>query len=188
MPEMNGFEVIESLRAEDWSRKIPIIVITGQVLTEEDMRRLNSGFTTILSKGVFNAEETMKHVEQTLERRRLNLPDIRQRVLQVVAYIHAHFAESISRSELASLVGLSERHLDRSFQLEMGVTPITYLNRFRVRQARIMLESGDLAITEVALNVGFSNSGYFTRVFRDEVGVSPRNYARSFCSVKRSEV
>lgn len=187
MPEMNGFEVIESLRREDWSRKIPIIVITGQVLTEEDMQRLNSGFTTILSKGVFNAEETMKHIRQSLERRKPSLPDIRQRVLRVVAYIHAHFADSISRSELANLVGLSERHLDRSFQLEMGVTPITYLNRFRVRQARNMLENGEHAITEVALNVGFTNSGYFTRVFRDEVGVSPRNYARSFCSVKRSE-
>jgi two-component system, response regulator YesN len=53
---------------------------------------------------------------------------------------------------------------------------MSYLNRYRVQQAKKMLEEGKRCITDIALEVGFSNSGYFTRVFREEVGVSPREY------------
>jgi AraC-like DNA-binding protein len=78
-------------------------------------------------------------------------------------------------------VGLSERHLTRCFRQEVGLTPITYLNRYRVKQAKAMLDSGEKSITEVAMEVGFSNNSYFTRVFRDEVGVSPRAYLQNRC-------
>ena len=60
----------------------------------------------------------------------------------------------------------------------MGVTPIAYLNRYRVRQAKALLEAGDKSITQVAMEVGFSDSHYFARVFRREVGVSPSSYQR----------
>jgi len=51
-----------------------------------------------------------------------------------------------------------------------------YLNRYRLRRARALLEASDKSITEVALAVGFSSSSYFARVFREEMGVSPRAY------------
>jgi AraC-like DNA-binding protein len=44
-----------------------------------------------------------------------------------------------------------------------------------------LLATGKKEITEIALDVGFSSSGYFTRVFRDEVGVSPSAYVRGHC-------
>jgi len=55
---------------------------------------------------------------------------------------------------------------------------MTYLNRYRVRQAKILLEKGDQSIAEVAITVGFSGSSYFGRVFRQEIGISPRAYQR----------
>jgi AraC family L-rhamnose operon transcriptional activator RhaR/AraC family L-rhamnose operon regulatory protein RhaS len=58
----------------------------------------------------------------------------------------------------------------------MGVSPITYLNRYRIKQAKRLLQAGDKNITEVAGAVGFSNNSYFARVFRSEVGMSPRAY------------
>ena len=60
----------------------------------------------------------------------------------------------------------------------MGVTPITYLTRYRLKQARALLEAGQRSITEVALAVGFADSAYFSRVFQREVGVSPSAYQR----------
>jgi len=68
--------------------------------------------------------------------------------------------------------------LVRSFRKESGITPMDYLRRYRIRQARALLEAGDKSITEVALEVGFSGSNYFARVFRREVGVSPSAYRR----------
>jgi AraC family transcriptional regulator len=47
-----------------------------------------------------------------------------------------------------------------------------------VKVAKTLLDQGKLSITDVAMEVGFSAGGYFTRVFRDEVGVSPREYVR----------
>lgn len=176
MPGVDGFEVLEVMRQEDHSRNIPVIVVTGQMLTEEDMTRLNRGVTSILGKGIFSAEETLNRVMETLTRQRRPGSESQRTVMKAMAYLHAHFAESLSRADVAAYVGMSERHLTRCFTHEIGLTPITYLNRYRIRQAKILLERGCESITEVAMEVGFSSSGYFTRIFKDEVGISPRTY------------
>ena len=140
------------------------------------MARLNCGVASVLGKGLFSVKETLEHVEAALAHRRTVSAEARQLVLKAMAYIHAHYAEPILLSDLAAYVGLGERHLGRCFRRETGVTPITYLNRYRVQQAKALLELEDRSITEVAREVGFSDSSYFARVFRREVGVSPSAY------------
>ena len=179
MPELDGFGVLEALREEEMSRNIPVIVLTGQVLTEEDMARLNRGVASVLEKGLFSVEETLEHVAAALERKRKPGSETQRIVLKAMAFVHARYTEPLSRRDIAAHVGLSERHLARCFRQEVGVTPITYLNRYRVRQAKALLETGGRSITEVAMEVGFSTGGYFTRVFRQEVGMPPRTFLRS---------
>ena len=178
MPEMDGFAVLEAMRADESTRKTPVIVVTGQVLTEEDMLRLNNGVASVLGKGMFSVDETLKHISAALEHKRKWGSEAQRTVLKAVVYIHAHYAEPITRRDVADFVGLSERHLTRCFRQEMGITPITYLNRFRINQAKVLLAGGKKVITEIALDVGFSSSGYFTRVFRQEVGVAPSAFLR----------
>jgi signal transduction histidine kinase/DNA-binding LacI/PurR family transcriptional regulator/CheY-like chemotaxis protein len=182
MPEVDGFTFLETIRSEDKWRSIPIIVITGQSLTEEDINRLNIGVTTVLSKGIYDLEETLVHIDKALSHKRLSLSENQKRVYQTVAYIHSNYAESFNRSDLARHVGMSERHLDRCFRSEMGISPIVYLNRYRIKQAKMLLEQGRTGITEIALAVGFKSSGYFARVFREVVGVSPRSYIQTMCN------
>jgi AraC-like DNA-binding protein len=105
--------------------------------------------------------------------------EAQQLVRRAMAYVHAHYAEPISRHDIAAYVGVSERHLSRCFRLEVGMTLSTYLNRYRVRQAKALLEAGRSNITQVAMDVGFSSGGYFTRVFREETGLSPTAFLRS---------
>jgi AraC-like DNA-binding protein len=95
-----------------------------------------------------------------------------------MAYIHEHYGEPVSRADLASHVAITERYLTRCFRQEMGITPMIYLNRYRVKRAKNLLKQGNLSITEVAMAVGFSDSSYFNRVFRQEVGVAPGAYQR----------
>ena len=64
-------------------------------------------------------------------------------------------------------------HLDRFFQQDMGITPVNYLNRYRVRQAKTLLQQTDSSLTEIALAVGFSSSSHFSRVFRKHFGFGP---------------
>ncbi len=176
MPELDGFGVLEAMRSDPATRNVPVVILTAQVLTEEDMARLNRGTVSILKKGLFSAEETLQHIQAVLTRRRKTISEIQRLVHKAMAFIHTHYMDPLTRGEIAAYVGLSERHLTRCFQQEIGVTPMTYLNRYRIQQAKALLESGEMNITEVAMAVGFSSGGYFTRVFRQEMGVSPRAY------------
>jgi YesN/AraC family two-component response regulator len=178
MPELDGFGVLKAMREEEVSRHIPVIVLTGQVLTEEDMARLNRGVASVLGKGLFSVEETLGHIEATLAHRCKLSVETQRVVRKAMAYVHTHHAEQVSLKDLAAHVALSEQHLIRSFRKEIGITPIDYLKRYRIRQAKTLLEAGHKSITEVALEVGFSDSSYFARVFRRETGMSPSAYRR----------
>ena len=136
MPELDGFGVLEAMRENEATREIPVIVLTGQVLTERDMARLNRGVATVLSKGLFSLEETLAHVDTALERNRKLSGEAQRLVRQAMAYIHEHYAEPVSRTDLAQHVALSEDYLTACFRKELGVTPIAYLNRYRVNQAK----------------------------------------------------
>jgi AraC-like DNA-binding protein/DNA-binding LytR/AlgR family response regulator len=176
MPELDGFDVLEAMREKESTRRIPVIVLTGQVLTGKDMARLNRGVATVLSKGIFSVEETLAHVDASLERTRRLSSETQRLVRQAMAYVHEHYADPISRSDLARHVALSDDYLTFCFRKELGVTPIAYLHRYRVNQAKQLLIHTSKSITEIALDVGFSDSSYFGRIFRRETGVSPQDY------------
>jgi YesN/AraC family two-component response regulator len=176
MPRLDGFGVLEAMRERPASRGIPVIILTGQTLTEQDMARLNHGMVSVLSKGLLTEQETIQHLEAVLSRQRRSASEAQEFVMKAMAYIHTHYMTSISRSDIADHVGVSERHLSRCFRQETCLTPILYLNRYRIRQAKRLLEVGQMGITDVAMAVGFSSGGYFSRVFRQETGVSPLAY------------
>jgi signal transduction histidine kinase/DNA-binding LacI/PurR family transcriptional regulator/AraC-like DNA-binding protein len=178
MPELDGFGVLAAMRDNTVTRDIPVIVLTGQALTEKDMARLNRGVATVLRKGLFSVEETLAHLDAALERRRRLSAEAQRAVRQAMAYLHEHYAEAITREDVARHVGMSDDYLTHCFRQEVGMTPIAYLNRYRVDQAKQLLKNTSHSITDVALAVGFSDSGYFSRVFRREVGLSPEAFRR----------
>jgi signal transduction histidine kinase/AraC-like DNA-binding protein/ABC-type sugar transport system substrate-binding protein len=179
MPELDGFGVLEAMRANEPTRDIPVIVLTGQVLTEHDMARLNRGVATILEKGMFSVEDTLAQIEAVLVGKQKLGGEAQRLVRSAMAYLHEHYAEALSREELARHVGLNSDYLTYCFRKELGMTPIAYLNRYRINQAKLLLAERQMSITEVGMAVGFSDSGYFSRVFRKEVGMSPEAYRRS---------
>lgn len=178
MPGLNGFEVLAAMRAKDSTRDIPVIVLTGQVLTEKEIVRLNQGVTTVLEKGLFSVEETLAHIDAALARKRKLGSEARRLARQAMAYLHEHYTDDVSREELASYLGISSDYLSVCFRTEVGMAPIAYLNRYRINQAKGLLKRSDKSITEIAVSVGFSNSNYFGRVFRQQVGVTPEAYRR----------
>jgi AraC-like DNA-binding protein len=178
MPEVDGFTVLETMRNRERLRRVPVIVLTAQILTAPDMARLQQGVAAVLSKGLFSSREVLAQVEAALARSKRLGGEGQRAARQVMAYIHAHYPEPISREILAQHVGLSERHLNRCFHEETGMSTMVYLNRYRVRQAKALLEKNIQSVTEVGLAVGFSSSTYFGRVFRQEVGLSPGAYQR----------
>jgi signal transduction histidine kinase/CheY-like chemotaxis protein len=178
MPEMDGFEVLRLMREQDATRHVPVIVLSAQILTSHDMLRLQEGVAAVLSKGLFTVDEVLSQVEAALSHSKRLGSQASQTVRQAMAYIHEHYGESVSRADLARFVAITERYLTHCFREEMGITPMAYINRYRVKRAKLLLEQGKLNITEVAQAVGFSDASYFNRVFRQEVGIAPGAYQR----------
>jgi CheY-like chemotaxis protein len=178
MPEMDGFGVLEAMRAWETTRSTPVLVLTGQTMTEKDMARLNQGVTRVLSKGLFDLDETLAHIDAALGRTRKISDEAQRLVRRAMAYLHEHYADPVSRQELARHVGMDDDYLTACFRKEVGMTPFAYLNRYRISQAKQLLTGTSKNITEIAMEVGFSDSGYFSRVFRREVGTSPEAYRR----------
>jgi AraC-like DNA-binding protein len=154
-------------------------VVTGKVLTEADMERLNRGVAVVLEKGLFAPEETLEHITSALERKRKLNRDTQRLVRMAMAYMHEHFSEPIARRDVAQYVNIAEDYLTFCFRKELSITPVKYLQRYRVNQAKQLLKNTDKTITDVALSVGFSDSGYFSRIFHREVGLSPEAFRNS---------
>jgi signal transduction histidine kinase/DNA-binding LacI/PurR family transcriptional regulator/AraC-like DNA-binding protein len=178
MPEMDGFAVLDVLREREATRDIPVIILTARMLTEADLERCNRGVAAILGKGLFNTAETLNHIEAALTRQHTLGRATQRYVRQAMGCIHTRYAESLTREDIANHVGLSPDYLTDCFRQELGITPITYLRRYRIHQACELLKNTHLTITQVAAAVGFLESAHFSRTFQREVGMTPRAYRR----------
>jgi transcriptional regulator GlxA family with amidase domain len=87
--------------------------------------------------------------------------------------------------DLARAVAVSERTLVRRFGVAIGQTPLGYLQGVRLEAARALLEIGDMTVQSVAVQVGYSDVSSFSRLFRQEVGLTPGSYRRRFRSPVR---
>ncbi len=98
-------------------------------------------------------------------------------VQRACAFIANNFAEAITIEDVAAHVGLSRSQLFRVFEQQLDCSPVRYLAQFRMRQACLLLRRTNLPIKAVALSVGYGDPLYFSRRFREIVGVSPTEYA-----------
>lgn len=103
-----------------------------------------------------------------------------RRLKEMLHCIHEHYDRPITLEEVAAAANVGKRECLRCFQRTIGVTPIQYLLRFRIRQASRLLAETDLPITEVALRCGFESPSYFALTFRRLTGRTPREHRRCF--------
>ncbi|MGY6631434.1 MAG: hybrid sensor histidine kinase/response regulator transcription factor [Wenzhouxiangella sp.] len=80
---------------------------------------------------------------------------------------------SLKVDDMASVVALERRTLQRKLKVLTGLTPAAYLRRYRFRKAAHLLTTTDQSVTEVALSSGFASPQHFSRVFRQEFGMPP---------------
>jgi AraC-like DNA-binding protein/nitrogen-specific signal transduction histidine kinase len=174
MPEMDGFEVLNWMREGETTRRVPVLILSGRMLTLDDIQRLEQhALVTFQSKDILTEDETTAALHRLLLGTDSLPPQTSALVKRTVLYLQQNYASPLSRREIADAIGVSENHLSRIFRRELGITPWDFLNRFRIKQARELLTQTDRSITSVALTVGFSDPAYFSRVFRKQVGMSP---------------
>lgn len=96
-------------------------------------------------------------------------------IIKCMSYIDEHYPEKLTSSGLAAMAGYSLPCFCRKFKQVCGMAPIDYINLVRCIHADEQLKTGRFSVTEVSVMAGFSNSNYFTRVFKQKLGRLPKH-------------
>lgn len=100
------------------------------------------------------------------------------RFIDVLTYIDSHLDQKISIYTLANLMSLETTYFTHLFTQSFSISPKKYIIKKRLERAMIGLSQTDQTIKNIALNLGFSNEMYFSKLFKDKVGISPSDYRR----------
>ena len=104
-------------------------------------------------------------------------------VKQVQEFIENNFEQSIQVSDLATMVNVTSRTLNRRFQSCVAMRPIEYIQAVRIEQAKRLLESGKVSIKSLAYQVGYNDISSFTRLFKRATELTPKEYQDKFSRV-----
>jgi signal transduction histidine kinase/AraC-like DNA-binding protein len=176
MPEVDGFVVLEALRAEPRTATVPVLVFSGRVLDPADIRRLTEARVIFQTKDVLSQRELADSLRRAVARDTLLPPPTSSLVKQAIAFIQQHHDESLSRQAIAGALAVSKDYLGRIFHQELGISPWEYLIRYRVLRAKKLLLTTSYTVAEIAGRVGFDNAAYFSHIFHREVGCTPRAF------------
>jgi AraC-like DNA-binding protein len=105
-------------------------------------------------------------------------PDARAllRIAETITHLETNYREEVELDALAKMARMSRRSFIRAFQAATGSSPIAYLIQLRVNRAAELLRRTTDPITEIAFQVGFNDSNYFTRQFHRLLNTTPRAY------------
>lgn len=195
MPEIDGLQMLSMLKADEYTRYVPVLLLSARHELESRLEGLALGADDYISKP-FSAEELRLKVR--------NILDSRQKLRnQFVRVIHLEPREMILPDEdevfLGKLIDIVEQKLGNpgfgvnELSLELGVsrpvlfkkiksltdqTPKKFINSFRLKRAAQLLSTSKLGVAEVAYSVGFRDAKYFSRLFRDTYGEVPGRYVK----------
>jgi AraC family transcriptional regulator len=95
---------------------------------------------------------------------------------RILTYINEHLHEDLTLAELSAEFCLSYYHLCQLFDRSIGITPHKYLLKQRVERAKELLVRSNYTMLDISIECGFANPGHLAKCFRQQVGVSPRQY------------
>jgi AraC family transcriptional regulator of arabinose operon len=128
------------------------------------------------------AAQSAKHILSVLLFRNSALP-MRQRKEnsrldcdEIIEYMHSRLAEPVRLEEFASKAGLSVSHFSELFREQVHQSPLSYFTQLRIRAACRLLDLSKKPIKVVAMETGYSDPYYFSRVFKKVMGISPDKY------------
>lgn len=97
-------------------------------------------------------------------------------IYRIMEYVKLNYSEKITLEEIASYVHLSPSHISGMFRKETGQTISAYVSHIRIEKSKALLREPGVPIAEIAGLCGFEDQSYFTRVFKKQTGISPKQY------------
>ena len=108
-----------------------------------------------------------------------NQPSVRRdrdRLHQILAYIHDHYSEKLTLDDIAGHINICKSECCRFFKKHMNISIFDYLMHYRIEKSLPLLQNTSESITDIASMTGFSNSCYFSKIFKEDIGCTPREY------------
>jgi len=192
MPEKDGYQVLDTLKNDQLTSHIPIVLLTAKADAESKVAGLKRGADAYLSKP-FDKKELLATLEMMLENRRRMVAffasqnavpseDIAiedafiQKVRKVVAENFAD--ENFALPQLCDQIGMSRSQLFRKMKALTEVSPSDFIRDYRMQQAKILLETHKFSVKEVAYKVGFKDISHFSKCFQDAFGLAPSSLSK----------
>ena len=190
MPEKDGFEVCYTLKQDIRTSHIPVILLTAKADMDSKLTGLRRGADAYLTKP-FNEAELLIRVANLLEVRRqmqaryaemelLPTEEAQQQIedafiLQFRQVVMEHLDNpQLDVSLLCQELGMSRTPLHNKLKALTGMSTTEYVRFIRLAKAKELLLDPELHIAEVAYATGFQNHTYFSRKFRELVGMTPK--------------
>ena len=105
-----------------------------------------------------------------------NFEKVNIECMKIKNYIDSHYSENITLDFLSNLTYVNKFHLVHLFTKEMGISPINYLINKRIDESKNLLITTNYSIRDISSIVGFSNSSYFSQMFKKIAGISPKDF------------
>jgi len=203
MPQKDGFEVCQILKNDERTSHIPIVVLTAKADMESRLAGLEQGADAYLAKP-FHKHELLVEIKKLLNlRQKLQRHYRRSAGLAAEAVaqeetpkpeamedyfvkkarkaVEAHLDDvNFSADELCREIHLSHSQMHRKLHALTGYSATRFIRLIRLNKAKELLKKPELTITSVAFDTGFSDVGYFGKVFRQEFGMPPSEWREQF--------
>lgn len=195
MPRTDGFATCRLLKADPRTAAIPVIFLSGANELEVRLQGLSLGAVDYISKP-FAPEEVIARVGIHLDlyqrlraagsavavteaEAEATTPVLNSAVVAAMDILQRDLAKSPSLQELAHQVGTNEKRLTELFRNATGLPVFTWLREERVLLACRLLVESELDIQQIADQVGYGSASNFTTMFRERIGVTPRDYRQA---------
>lgn len=174
MPGLNGLEAIREIRRRDG--RVKIIIISGYGQFEYAQQAMELGVSNYLLKPVDyrTLRDILARAAATVQEE--ETPAAPELARQVVDFIKSNYGENLTAQTLAEHFHTSPSNLTRMVKQRTGQSFTDYLNHLRLSAAKELLARGELSVGEVSERVGYSSQHYFSRVFKNYVGLTPQRY------------
>ena len=197
MPDMDGMELLRRIRDDFQVSHIPVIILTAKSNDEAKTKAISMGANAYITKP-FSKDYLIARIEQLLKERRL----FREKVwssaeeqsedtsyeqylvkkdLQFITQIHKVIEENLDNSDfnidtIASTIGLSRSAFFKKLKSLTGFAPVDLVKEIRLNKSIDLIKNSGMSISEIAFEVGFKDSGYFSKCFRKKYNQTPREY------------
>jgi signal transduction histidine kinase/DNA-binding response OmpR family regulator len=190
MPKMNGYEVCETLKQDEKTSHIPIILLTAKASQEDKMQGLLTKADAYLTKP-FAPKELLVRVQNLIEsRKKLREKYKRELILKPsevsVNSIDENFLlkvmkvvdenlddESFNMDKLGQGVGMSRSQIHRKLQALTNQSATQFIRSYRLDRAMDLIKKNAGSVSEIAYSVGFSDPSYFSKSFQQQFNKTP---------------